>query len=370
MAKKDLDGSVFFETHENTTSKSTQSVSDAENSRIDGSLSDQPRKSNMYFRQAQATPEQEAALLAMDYNCTSSKMQKQETVLNYWTFTLQDFTLTLEPINLLEEVLIGEEWSRFLPVKSGPPQGEANNQSQMEKTINVLEEALIGENCASFLPVKDRPIVIENDYSQRVNTSHFSKDSQSQNLVITQDKSTDKEQSVSSQSEKGQVLIINSGIKHKKPEVPENEHLMDDHEYAVVDVLIQPNSKQNKRNSKDFLQLDLSVVKSRGVLDNSALKSRIYLSKKRKHRPPKLRRKGKAEAAQNFKTIDSLSDSTTSSPLEFTRTSAVFASSIFYSLPHSSLFPDSEVSLTPALGDKKQKAKERGRKAKIWNLKA
>ncbi|XP_035387458.1 uncharacterized protein si:dkey-9i23.6 isoform X2 [Electrophorus electricus] len=295
----------------------------AENSRIDGSLSEQPRKSNMYFRQAQATPEQEAALLAMDYNSTSSKMQKQVTseeeteppanpppepqhsplpspkeespttvqVSFQRTFTLQDFTLTLEPINLLEEVLIGEEWSRFLPVKSGPPQGEANNQSQMEKTINVLEEALIGENCASFLPVKDRPIVIENDYSQRVNTSHFSKDSQSQNLVITQDKSTDKEQSVSSQSEKGQVLIINSGIKHKKPEVPENEHLMDDHEYAVVDVLIQPNSKQNKRNSKDFLQLDLSAVKSRGVLDNSALKSRIYLSKKRKHRPPKLRRK-------------------------------------------------------------------------------
>ncbi|XP_076829955.1 uncharacterized protein LOC143475960 [Brachyhypopomus gauderio] len=451
ITKKDME-SRFFGSHENPTSKSTQSLSDVGNSsRRDSSVSDPvcPREAGMYIKKAQESPEHEAEVIDCDsasFNIqkkvksennmetfaqnlkanlkeknspeTQSVSSEEENELpdrsqHYpkeestsavqvrlqRTFTLRDFTFALEPINLLEEILIGEEWANFLPVKDEPPQAEARNQSQMEKPINGVEEFVTGKECASFLPVKDRTHQAEdNVYSKAQKSCHLNDDIQSQNLVINQDKSTDQKQSATIQSEKDQVnighlhvgqldganqekrrqgekdssifvvpkaLISNCAIKQQKPDVPQKDHK--DHVYDFIEVLMFPNNITKKPKSKDFPPLDLSAVKSLGVLDSSALKSRILLSRKRKHRPPKLRKKGKSEVTQNFKTfMDCSYDHSTSSPTESPQASSMFPSSVFYSLPQSSVAP---VSVTPALNEKKEKAKEAGGKLKIWKLK-
>ncbi|KAF5900679.1 titin isoform X2, partial [Clarias magur] len=97
--------------------------------------------------------------------------------------------------------------------------------------------------------------------------------------------------------------------------------------------------------------LDFSVVKSSGILDNSALKNRIQLSKKRKHRPPgknnneipKMKFSPMNFIRQRNAPTESVWSHHSSEP-------SVSSSSTFYNVPMSQ---DSNDSQTPVPGTKK-----------------
>ncbi|XP_046725930.1 uncharacterized protein si:dkey-9i23.6 isoform X1 [Silurus meridionalis] len=97
-------------------------------------------------------------------------------------------------------------------------------------------------------------------------------------------------------------------------------------------MVVYVHDKTNLTKVKD-LPLDLSVVKSSGILNNSALKSRIHLNNKRKHQPSGKRIRG------NIKLLflRKRSAPTTASTQSPTSSPAVvsFPSSKFYSLPES-----------------------------------
>ncbi|XP_016331057.1 RNA polymerase II degradation factor 1-like [Sinocyclocheilus anshuiensis] len=51
-------------------------------------------------------------------------------------FTLKDFKLNLEPINLMEEIFTGSEWLSYLPIKESPAEKDTSDQSM---TNDVLQ---------------------------------------------------------------------------------------------------------------------------------------------------------------------------------------------------------------------------------------
>lgn len=51
-------------------------------------------------------------------------------------FTLKDFKLDLEPINLMEEIFSGSEWLSYLPSKESPSEKDTSDQSM---TNDVLQ---------------------------------------------------------------------------------------------------------------------------------------------------------------------------------------------------------------------------------------
>ncbi|XP_053357764.1 uncharacterized protein si:dkey-9i23.6 [Clarias gariepinus] len=122
------------------------------------------------------------------------------------------------------------------------------------------------------------------------------------------------------------------------------------------DKLYETDQLSNEATSTD-VPLDFSVVESSGVLDNSALKNRIQLSKKRKHRPPgkknneipKMKFSPMNFIRQRNAPTESVQSHHSSEPF-------VSTSSAFYNPPMSH---DSKDFQTPAPGDKKQKAKNR-----------
>ncbi|MCJ8730302.1 hypothetical protein PDJAM_G00182910 [Pangasius djambal] len=139
-------------------------------------------------------------------------------------------------------------------------------------------------------------------------------------------------------NEKG--LVRNAAVLQRISEVP--QAYSNDNDIAEVSVLYR--NKQLSNKSGD-MPLDFSVVKSSGVLDNSTLKNRIQLSKKRKHRPPGKR---KNESFQ----------SRPSSP------PSIFTSSAFHNLLRSYDSKDSQTSVP-----EKQKTKDRLLKPKLWKMK-
>ncbi|XP_036430268.1 uncharacterized protein DDB_G0284459 [Colossoma macropomum] len=285
------------------------------------------------------------------------------------TFTLRDFTLNLEPINLLEEVLTGEEWARFLSAKESPPQAETNAQLQTESSGQSDD-------------VQSHGLVIKQKLSTKKDESHSDVDEISVS-DIPLDKGSqsrqrqDKPHSVIFAVPK--ALITNAAVKQRRSEVPQYEPSNDDDVYDFVEVYMLPKEEPlNKSKAKD-LPLDVSAVKSLGVLDNSALKSRIHLNKKRMHRPPKKRKKEKPEEFSKFYTSCTPVDlphhfraSTTSSSIQSftTSTSSAIASSVFYTnFTNRTPSCDSEAPIASTPADEKQKAKEKVLKPKLWRLK-
>ncbi|XP_017565673.1 uncharacterized protein si:dkey-9i23.6 isoform X2 [Pygocentrus nattereri] len=240
------------------------------------------------------------------------------------TFTLQEFTLNLEPINLLEEVLTGEEWARFLPAKKGSPQAESNARLQTESSVPLDD-------------VQSHSLVVKQELSAKKDESHSDVDE-----ISISDTTLDKVSQSRQRQDKPhsaifavpKALITNAAVKQRRSEVPQYEPSSDDDVYDFVEVYMFPKEEPLNKSKAKELPLDVSAVKSLGVLDNSALKSRIHLSKKRMHRPPKKRIKEKPEDTQFSKFYTSCTPVDLSHHFSASTTSSsdksAIASSVFY----------------------------------------
>lgn len=190
------------------------------------------------------------------------------------TFTLKDFKLNLEPINLMEEIFTGNEWLKYLPSKTSPAEKDASDQPM---TCDVLQTE------------KDRPT--------QLNIPLLTpQQDQSEDIKTSQDDVSDAQQD--------NVTKVNSDL-----------HLRQDADtFAIPKALLTTNARKQMpsgksediydclgiyiilKKSSDAPPMDFSAVKSFGLLDNSVLKSRIRLSNKRPHKPPKKVKEEKSNA--------------------------------------------------------------------------
>ncbi|KAL4641711.1 hypothetical protein GN956_G10406 [Arapaima gigas] len=143
--------------------------------------------------------------------------------------TFSDFDLNFSPINLVEEIFTGKEWSHFLLQNEGPISTEASN-----------------------LPNTDTRIWTQTKWS-------------------------------------------NGGLQEKEHQISENRRTVEENN-ILSSVVYDP--KGNKlRTAKPFVEdtvhslesvqeADFSFLKAADILDNSGLKSRIHVSRKRDHRTP------------------------------------------------------------------------------------
>ncbi|XP_026790767.2 uncharacterized protein si:dkey-9i23.6 [Pangasianodon hypophthalmus] len=238
------------------------------------------------------------------------------------TFTLKDFKLDLEPINLLEEICTGEEWAKFLPVKDSPPQTDAKDYSQTEDSHHSNDD--IGSQNAVIKP----GLSADKEQSEIGSSPASITDSQEDRVIQVRQGTSD-----SPISAFPKTPIRNVTVTQRTSDMPEYERFKAEENDLVVMYLHDENDLTKVKN----MPLDLSVVKSSGVLDNSALKSRIQLSKKRKHQPTEKRKKGKTQ--MDF--LHQRSASTESFQSPPSSHTSVFASSKFYILPCSK-FKDSQ----------------------------
>ncbi|XP_026106716.1 uncharacterized protein LOC113078609 [Carassius auratus] len=202
-------------------------------------------------------------------------------------FTLKDFKLNLEPINLMEEIFTGSEWLSYLPIKESPIEKDTSDQSQMIMTNDVLQ------------PEKDiqldvPPPIAEQDQSEDMKTREVD---QSEDMKVNQENSVAKLNSdfdVKQVELDANIFAIPKALltNNARKKITCESNKSDDVNNSVNMYIIPKNDLPlMKRKASD--PLDLSTVKSFELLDNSALKSRIRLSKKRHHRPPKKQKKKK-----------------------------------------------------------------------------
>ncbi|XP_027001601.2 uncharacterized protein si:dkey-9i23.6 [Tachysurus fulvidraco] len=199
-------------------------------------------------------------------------------------------------MNLLEEICTGEEWAKFLPVKDSPLETDAKDYSQTEDSHDS-DDDIGSQNAVMKSEAGDR------EQSEITPSPASITDSQVDRAIQVRDETSDSPISA----------LHKTPIRHvtepqRISDQPKYEPFKGDENDLVVTYVYDKNSLMKDR------PLDLSVVKSSGVLDNSALKSRIQLSKKRKHRPPGKRKK------ESFQSPPSLNAS-------------FFGSSKFYTLP-------------------------------------
>ncbi|KAK3554054.1 hypothetical protein QTP70_019167 [Hemibagrus guttatus] len=212
---------------------------------------------------------------------TSMPLKQKEPLPSIETFTLKDFKLDLEPINLLEEICTGEEWAKFLPVKDSPPETDAKAYSQREDSHDSNDD--IGSQIAVMKP----DLSADKEQSEITSSPASITDSQVDRVIQVRDETSDSPI----------TALLKTPVRHitepqRISDEPEYEQFKGDENDLVVTYVY------DKNDLKKDTPLDLSVVKPSGVLDNSALKSRIQLSKKRKHRPPGKRKKG------NYKSVE------------------------------------------------------------------
>ncbi|KAI5617484.1 hypothetical protein C0J50_23036 [Silurus asotus] len=279
------------------------------------------------------------------------------------TFTLNDFRLDLEPINLLEEVCTGDEWARFLPVINPSAHPDAKDDSQREDSHNSSDDigpcnAVIklarsadkeqSEISSSLVSVTDSQIdsVIQTRQETSPKESPFSdlpKTPQKGFAVAQMPDLLEYEQLqenyfmvvyVHDKTDLTKVkdlpldlsvvkpLVTNTASLQMISEVTEsysNDHdfaektvlskndqlsieakLMDVHHdlsyvqtsvrnaAALSTILKVPECSSNDNDKPQLRDVpyDFSLVKSSELLEDSVLKYRISLGKKRKHRPP------------------------------------------------------------------------------------
>ncbi|KAI7810423.1 uncharacterized protein si:dkey-9i23.6 [Triplophysa rosa] len=210
-------------------------------------------------------------------------------------FTLRDFELNLEPINLMEEVFTGEEWLPYLPSKTSSPQKDAGKQAMPDDVVH---------------PDKNTEL------HQMTTEQNQTEDGNEKQSDVKQDIINEDDETISELDNK----------RKENRHLPEREIEPNAHIFAIPKALLSNAAKQQRQrrissetnNSDDVydcmgtfvipkydfllmerrsldVYLDFSTVKALELLDNSALKSRIRLSKKRPHRPPKKYRKEKAQ---------------------------------------------------------------------------
>ncbi|XP_056591208.1 uncharacterized protein si:dkey-9i23.6 [Triplophysa dalaica] len=213
------------------------------------------------------------------------------------TFTLKDFELNLEPINLMEEVFTGEEWLPYLPSKTSSPQKDAGKQAMPDDVVH---------------PDKDTELHVPQMTSEQNQTEDGNENlSDVKQDIINENDETiselDNERKDNRNLLEREVVpnarifaipkaLLSNAAQKQRPRRISNEINTSENVYECMDTFLIPKNDflLMERRSLD-VYLDFSTVKSLDLLDNSALKSRINLSKKRHHGPPKKYRKETAK---------------------------------------------------------------------------
>ncbi|KAL2097364.1 hypothetical protein ACEWY4_006571 [Coilia grayii] len=260
------------------------------------------------------------------------------------TFTLRDFKLDLGSMNLMEEVFTGEEWSKYLPAQEGPSLEEETDQSDTNSLHSWDDNQL---TVTDKLQHDSRP-------ESHSGSGHFG----TENADI-QKKAVEGNQDDPGVEPNIYIYAIPTEelVNPPRDETnPSSQHEESGDIYDYVEYMIP--MPANWKTPKTFPILDFSVIKTQELLDNSMLKSRISLGKKRKHRPPG--KKKKERPYSTFYNIPSAilqpqpqpSPPTLSSP-----EATVFTSSVFYSRP--SLTDSQDYVSSQSLGSVAGKSKPR-----------
>ncbi|KAK2909080.1 hypothetical protein Q8A67_004917 [Cirrhinus molitorella] len=201
-------------------------------------------------------------------------------------FTLRDFKLNLEPINLMEEIFTGDEWLNYLPSKEGPTEKDTSDQLMTNEVLKLEKDI------QKTVPLP----TLEEDQSEDIKENQDSVSNPQEDNVAKTNSELDVKQ-VKKDADVFAIpkaLLTNNAMKQLSG-IDSGSNKKDDI-YDSVDLYIIPkNDIPAKKRKASDAPLDFSAVKSFDLLDNSALKSRIRLSKKRHHRPPKKHRKVKRE---------------------------------------------------------------------------
>ncbi|TRY89963.1 hypothetical protein DNTS_001684, partial [Danionella cerebrum] len=181
-------------------------------------------------------------------------------------YTLRDFTLNLEPIDLMKEIFTGSEWQRYLPGKSSSDEEDSSDQLIPNDVIQPKDE---NQPNAPLPEPEPEPEPEESEETAE---------------DVLQDNTVNSHPHIE-QKLNGSIFAIPKRL-------PMNNATSDDI-YDCVGLYILPKNHDPllAMQSKDFPLLDFSTMKPIELLDNSALKNRIRLSKKRPHRPPKKHKK-------------------------------------------------------------------------------
>ncbi|XP_062334601.1 uncharacterized protein si:dkey-9i23.6 [Osmerus eperlanus] len=253
--------------------------------------------------------------------------------------SLSSFRLFYNPTSLVEEIFTGDEWSSYLLVNSNPSSSQFTGQSEVET------QPLCGGDQQESGPVP--PLIIsdhsdEGNHSSTMDLPDYEIMCQYEEGALV-DKQRDAAQEELNNEWRGRDIgiipkaVLANGAKQQKVPV-------------------------SKLKTEDIYDnIDLSCVKSLGVLDSSPQKHRIYLSRKRKSRRPRKKPRGdifkiprfgifksaahssiipssplvsSSPAPSSFSLSPSLSAYSPSSP-----SNGFFSSSIFYPAPSSPLSP-------------------------------
>ncbi|XP_067297308.1 uncharacterized protein si:dkey-9i23.6 isoform X2 [Pseudorasbora parva] len=240
------------------------------------------------------------------------------------TFTLKDFKLNLEPINLMEEIFTGNEWLNYLPSKTGPVENDTSDQPMAYDVLQKEQDTQL--NIPRLTPQLDQSEVSKNDQDHVSDAQQDNVAKVNSDLQVKQDSNTFAIPKAMLANNAIKQMVSGIDCKSKKDDI-----------YDCLDMYIIPKNdlQLKKRKSLDAPLMDFSAIKSFELLDNSALKSRIRLSKKRPHKPPKKVKKEKSNTI--FYNIPGhiLNESLVSGSLPFT--SIPFSKSPPH---HSPLFPD------------------------------
>ncbi|KAA0722125.1 hypothetical protein E1301_Tti009127 [Triplophysa tibetana] len=272
--------------------------------KVVGMLKEKPNRVRIGSKSSQASVEEEAqSLSSMEMEVEEPLSppplppKRRRYVHLKRMFTLRDFELNLEPINLMEEVFTGEEWLPYLPSKTSSPQRDAGKQVMPDEVVN---------------PDKDTELHVP-----QMTTEQNQTEDGNENLSdVKQDIINENDETISELDNKRKdnrhllerevvpnahifaipkALLSNAAQKQRPRRISSETNSSED-VYDCIDTFLIPKNDflLMERRSLD-VYLDFSTVKSLELLDNSALKSRIRLSKKRHHGPPKKYRKEKAK---------------------------------------------------------------------------
>ncbi|CAM4482015.1 unnamed protein product [Leuciscus chuanchicus] len=202
------------------------------------------------------------------------------------TFTLKDFKLNLEPINLMEEIFTGDEWLSYLPSKTSPAEKDTSDQPMTYDVLQTEKDTQL--NIPLLTPQQDQSEDIKNSQGDVSDAQQDNVAKVYSDLHLRQDANT---------FAIPKALLTTNAIKQMASGIDCKSKKSDDI-YDCLDLYIIPKNDfpLMKRKSSDAPPMDFSAVKSIELLDNSALKSRIRLSKKRPHKPPKKVKEEKSNA--------------------------------------------------------------------------
>ncbi|XP_055765001.1 uncharacterized protein LOC129840958 [Salvelinus fontinalis] len=249
--------------------------------------------------------------------------------------SFSSFKFNFSPISLVDMILTGEEWSPFLSIKDSPAPSPSIYQGYDE-----------GDQLKTG-PESRLPNDVQHNHED-IGLSLYEAVSFSQSSPneIVDNQSVNRQQEVDNNNGTGAdaIAVIKPKILLDNDAAEESEL---DHSRPIskdIHDSVELCKSPIRTQSKDLL--DFLCVESLGVLDSSAQKHKIRLSKKRKHRLPGLKKtktetfniRCTASKAPEIKFLKPSPPSPTSLPPSSSSCSSpsyVFPSSVFYNIPPS-----------------------------------